>query len=181
MDFDVNEALQILRRTPAVLTALLANLPDRWVMSNEGADTWSPFEIVGHLIHGEDTDWIPRAVVILTKGETRAFEPFDRNAQFERFKGQSLAALLDTFDRLRRSNLSTLERWALTPADLMKRGRHPDLGTVTLGQLLATWTAHDLSHLAQLARVMCRQYTEAVGPWRTYLRPLQQSGGPAGA
>lgn len=175
MEFRLDQAVPILRRTPRVLNDLMLDLPDVWTMSNEGPGSWSPFDIVGHLIHGEETDWIPRATLILTVGETQAFEPFDRDAQFTTSKGRSLAELIDTFARLRSTNLATLEGWRLSPADLLKRGAHPDLGTVTLGELLATWTAHDLSHLAQIARVMCRQYEYAVGPWQAYLSILRRS------
>lgn len=175
MEFRLDQAMPILRRTPHVLTDLMRGLSDAWTMSNEGPGSWSPFDIVGHLIHGEETDWIPRATIILTVGATQPFEAFDRQAQFTRSKGRSLAELIDTFARLRFANLVTLEGWRLSAADLQRRGTHPDLGTVTLGELLATWTAHDLSHLAQISRVMCRQYEDAVGPWRAYLPILRRS------
>ncbi len=172
MNFSFDDALPILRRTPAVLRALLWDLPDSWTSGTEGPDTWSPFDIVGHLIHGERTDWIVRTQVLLAYGETRPFTPFDRFAQFEASRGKRLRELLDTFAELRAANLIRLESLGLTPEDLDRRGRHPELGPVTLGDLLATWVAHDLSHIAQIARVMGRQYTEAVGPWRAYLPML---------
>lgn len=169
MEFQLDDSLEILRRTPATLDALLRGAPDHWIHADEGESTWSPFDVVGHLLHGEETDWIPRARIILEQGEARAFDPFDRFAQQKKSAGKTLTDLLDTFARRRAENLDVLRLWELTEADMAKRGRHPELGTVTLGQLLATWTAHDLSHVAQISRVMCRQYTSAVGPWRAYL------------
>lgn len=175
MDFQLEQAVEILQRTPATLNTMLRNLPEEWLMHNEGPDTWSPFDIVGHLLHGEETNWIVRARHIIEEGESRPFDPFDRFGQFEKSRGKTIAELLDSFARLRESNLETLAGWNLTAADMQKRGSHPDLGTVTLGQLLATWTVHDLSHMAQICRVMCRQYTEAVGPWVAYLPILRRS------
>jgi hypothetical protein len=169
MDFQLNHAREILGRTPATLRALLGGLPEEWVAANEGPDTWSPFDIMGHLIHGEEADWIPRARIILEHGEDRAFDPFDRFAMFEKSKGKSLGQLLDEFERLRGESLRELEELNLTPEKLGKRGMHPDLGVVTLSQLLSTWVVHDLGHVAQIARVMAKQYGEAVGPWRAYL------------
>lgn len=173
MDFQLEQAVAVLRRTPDALNTMLRDLPMEWASQNEGGTSWSPFDVVGHLIHGEETDWIPRARIILEAGETRVFDVFDRHAQFEKSKSKSLNQLLDEFARLRAESLATLAGWQLTPADLQKTGRHPEFSAVTLGQLLATWTAHDLSHLAQINRVMCRQYTQAVGPWRAYLPILQ--------
>jgi uncharacterized damage-inducible protein DinB len=173
VNFSFDEALPVLRATPGVLRAWLAELPELWTMMNEGPDTWSPFDIVGHLIHGERTDWIPRIELLLAHGESRPFTPFDRFAQFRDSEGKSLDELLDTFSALRRSNVAHLESLHLQPEDLSRRGRHPELGPVTLGQLLATWVAHDLNHLGQIARVMGRQYTEAVGPWLEYLPMLE--------
>jgi hypothetical protein len=138
-------------------------------MGNEGPDTWSPYDVLGHLIHGEETDWIPRARIILEHGESQAFEPFDRFAQFEKSKGKSPAQLLDAFETLRKRNLAVLAQMNITPDQLSLSGRHPELGSVTLSELLATWVAHDLSHIAQAVRVMCKQYSAAVGPWREYL------------
>ena len=170
MDFDLRTALPVLTRTPAVLNALLRDLPSDWVSRNEGPNTWSPYDVVGHLIHGERTDWMPRAEHLLRHGEAVPFPVFDRFAQLEASSGQSLPALLDTFAELRAESLRRLEELNLTAADLDRPGRHPEFGRVTLGQHLATWVAHDLDHLVQVARVMGRQYTEAVGPWRNYLR-----------
>ena len=173
MRFNLSDGVAVLERTPRVLRDLLAGLPEGWIGATEGPDTWSPFDVVGHLIHGERTDWIPRLEIILVDGEGRAFEPFDRFAQFEESRGRSLEELLDTFAVLRARNLARLASFELTAADLERRGRHPALGTVTLEQLLATWVAHDLSHLGQIARVMGKAYTEAVGPWAEYLPMLQ--------
>jgi uncharacterized damage-inducible protein DinB len=169
MDFVLDDALPVLRATPQVLRAWLEHLPDSWLRSNEGPDTWSPYDIVGHLIHGERTDWIPRLELLLAHGDSRPFTPFDRFAQFRESRGKSLSELLDTFAELRLTNVGRLESHRLEASDLARRGLHPELGPVTLGQLLATWVAHDLNHLAQIARVMARQYADAVGPWMEYL------------
>jgi hypothetical protein len=169
MEFDLPAALPILERTPATLRTMLAGLPPEWTDANEGPETWSAFDVVGHLIHGERTDWIPRARTILEQGRSRPFEPFDRFAQFRDSAGKSLAELLDEFARLRAGSLATLTGWKLTDAQLSLEGEHPTFGAVTLRQLLATWTAHDLSHIAQISRVMTRQYRDAVGPWRAFL------------
>jgi hypothetical protein len=141
-------------------------------MTNEGPETWSPFDVVGHLIHGERTDWMERVELILAHGDSRPFTPFDRFAQFKASRGKSLAELLDTFAELRDSNLTRLQSLRIRQEDLARPGRHPELGPVTLGQLLATWVAHDLNHLGQIARIMGRQYTDAVGPWVEYLPML---------
>jgi len=170
--FSLDDAIPILRSTPAVLRTWLSELPDSWTSATEGPDTWSPYDIVGHLIHGERTDWIPRTEILLSHGEARPFTPFDRFAQFEASRGKTLHDLLESFADLRGENLTRLKSLELTAADLERRGRHPELGAVTLGELLATWVAHDLSHIAQIARVMGRQYTGAVGPWRAYLPML---------
>ena len=169
MNFVLDDALPVLRATPQVLCAWLEHLPDSWLRSNEGPDTWSPYDIVGHLIHGERTDWIPRLELLLAHGDRQPFTPFDRFAQFRESRGKSLSELLDTFAELRRTNVGRLESHRLESSDLARRGLHPELGPVTLGQLLATWVAHDLNHLAQIARVMARQYADAVGPWVEYL------------
>lgn len=168
--FSLAEANAILGRTPATLDALLRGLPDTWIAGNEGENTWSPFDVVGHLIHGERTDWMPRARIIMQEGEGRAFDKFDRFAQFAVSKNRPLSALLDEFASLRRENLAELRALKLTDTDLDRRGRHPELGVVTLRQLLSTWVAHDLDHVAQIARVLARQYSDEVGPWRAYLR-----------
>ena len=174
MDFDLSEGVAVLSRTPRTLRALLTGLPAAWVDATEGPETWSPYVVVGHMIHGERTDWIARAQVILAQGPDRRFVPFDRFAQFRESEGKSLADLLDEFARLRAANLITLANWKLTEAQLVLEGEHPAFGAVTLRQLLATWVAHDLGHLAQIARVMARQYRDAVGPWRAYLPILDR-------
>jgi hypothetical protein len=173
----MQEGVAILGRTPTMLDALLRGLPDGWIAANEGGETWSPFDIIGHLIHGERTDWIPRARVILERGEAKPFEKFDRLAQFAESEGRTLASLLDEFAALRRENLQALESLHLTHADLDRRGRHPELGLVTLRQLLATWVAHDLDHIVQISRVLARQYSDEVGPWRAYLRIISGTQG----
>ena len=174
MDFDLPAGIAILERTPHTLRALLSGLPPAWTDATEGPETWSPYVIVGHLIHGERADWIPRARLILDQGPQRRFTPYDRFAQFRESEGKSLADLLDEFARLRAANLDTLAGWRLTEAELALEGEHPDFGPVTLRQLLATWVAHDLGHVAQTARVMAKQYREAVGPWRAYLPVLER-------
>lgn len=174
MEFRLDQAVSVLRRTPSTLDSLLRDLSDEWLAADEGPDSWTPYDVIGHLLHAEETNWVPRAKVILTHGEARAFEPFDRFAMFEQSKGKSLGDLLDSFSRLRRRSLGELEAMELTPELLEKRGRHPDLGAVTLGQLLAAWVVHDLSHTGQVVRVMARQYGEAVGPWRPYFGLLRK-------
>jgi DinB superfamily len=169
MSFDLYHGIAVLERTPSVFRALLAALPDAWIVGNEGPDTFSPFDNLGHLIHGERADWMPRARIILAQGGNRTFEPYDRFAQVRESAGKSLAQLLDEFTVLRAENLATLREWRLTDEQLALEGQHPELGPVTLRQLLATWVAHDLGHLAQTSRVMAKQYREAVGPWRAYL------------
>jgi DinB superfamily len=166
------EAIAMLQRTPIVIDALLRGLPDNWVTADEGAGTWTPFDVVGHLIHGERTGWMPRARMILDHGESRAFDGFNRSAQFDESKGKTLTDLLDEFATERRRNLNQLAAMQLTDADLDRRGRHPELGVVTLRQLLATWVAHDLDHIVQIARVLGRHYSDEVGPWRAYLRVI---------
>jgi uncharacterized damage-inducible protein DinB len=170
--FSLDEARALLDRTPAVLDALLRDLPEPWIRADEGADTWSVFDVVGHLIHGERTDWIARARIILEHGETRPFDKFDRFAQFAESKGKTLDALLDEFAALRRKSLGELAALHLTETALDRRGSHPALGAVTLRQLLATWVAHDLDHLTQIARVMAGRYSDEVGPWQAYLRVI---------
>jgi hypothetical protein len=173
--FSLTEATAILSRTPAAVDALLRGLPPDWTAGNEGPDTWSPYDIVGHLIHGDRTDWIPRARIILAHGAARPFDTFDRFAQFEAFKDRALDSLLDEFAAVRADSLRQLASLKLVEADLDRRGSHPQLGEVTLGQLLATWTAHDLDHVVHISRVMARQYSDAVGPWRQYLRIINGS------
>ena len=174
--FSLADAIAGLTRMPATLNALLRGLPSTWVRSNEGKDTWSAFDIVGHLISGERTDWMPRVRMILESGEAKTFDPFDRLAQFKESEGESLEQLLDEFACLRSENLAALESWKFTSGDLGRRGRHPALGLVTLSELLATWAVHDLTHLHQLSRVMAYQHRDAVGPWSAYLGVLHCNG-----
>jgi uncharacterized damage-inducible protein DinB len=172
MKFDLESATAVLGRMPATLASLVHDLPDVWVRQNEGPGTWSVFDVLGHLIHGERTDWIPRARMILAHGTQKPFEPFDRFAQFQASEGRSLGELLGEFRDLRAQNLVELRELRLSPGQLALQGRHPELGVVTLGQLLSTWVAHDLDHLAQIARVMAKCYADEVGPWRVYPRVL---------
>lgn len=172
MNFSLRETFEILERTPAVIDHLLRGLSGSWTSANEGPDTWSAFDILGHLIQGEEVNWVPRARMILEHGEERAFEPFDRHAQFQRFEGSSVGPLLDTFTAARAANLATVKAWNLTTEQLARTGQHPAFGRVTLQQLLSTWAVHDLGHLAQAARVMAKRYGEDVGPWREYLPVL---------
>jgi len=173
---DLDHTTALLSRTPAMLDALLRDLPDVWTLGNEGDKTWSPFDVVGHLIHGERTDWMPRVRMILQHGETRVFESFDRAGHDREVQGRSLPQLLDIFTRARADSLNELRVLDLQPADLQRTGRHPVFGVVTLSQLLATWAAHDLTHLHQISRVMAHQYRDAVGPWSAYLGVLQCAG-----
>jgi hypothetical protein len=176
MEHNLEHSISLLAHTPAALDSLLRDLPEAWTLQNEGVDTWSPFEIVGHLIHGDRTDWMARARIILQFGESRAFEPFDRWGQQREIQGKSLPQLLEEFARLRSENLRALRALDLRPADFARLGRHPALGAVTLSQLLATWVVHDLTHLHQISRVMAQQYRQAVGPWSAYLGVLQCAG-----
>ncbi len=169
----LDEIVEVLGRTPPTLRALLAPLRDPWLRGDEGPETFSPRDVLGHLIFGEETDWIPRARIILEQGESRPFDPFDRFGFADRLAGLTVANLLDRFETLRQRNLVELESLRLETADLDRRGRHPELGPVTLGQLLATWVAHDLDHVSQVARVMARRCQEDVGPWREFLRILR--------
>ena len=169
MDFNLTHGTAVLARTPRVLDALLRGLPDAWTRANEGEGTWSPYDVVGHLIHGERADWIPRVRMILDHGESKTFAPFDREAMKREPKDRTLAQLLDEFAALRERSLADLAACGLTPADFAKTGMHPKFGRVTLGQLLATWVAHDLGHLVQVSRTMGSQYGEAIGPWREFL------------
>jgi hypothetical protein len=170
--FDLDSAIDVLRRTPASLRTLLAGLGDSWIRGTEGPDTFSPFDVVGHLIDGEETDWIPRAEIILARGPRPRFEPYDRFRHRGRNVGRTLESLLDEFARLRAANLDLLRSWNLTDAELGLRGEHPSLGPVTLGQLLAAWVVHDLGHVAQIARVMAKQYVDEVGPWVPFMPVL---------
>ena len=172
MDFDLDSSLDVLRRTPPVMNALLGGLPDPWIRGTEGPDTFSPFDVVGHLIDGEETDWIPRARIILTREPKARFEPYDRFRHRARNAERTLGSLLAEFARLRAANVELLESWRLTASALDLEAAHPSLGPVTLRQLLAAWVAHDLGHLAQVARVMAKQYREAVGPWLPFMPVL---------
>jgi hypothetical protein len=176
MEHNLQLTISLLTRTPAALNALLRDLPQEWTLRNEGENTWSAFDIVGHLIHADRTDWLPRAKRILQSGEALAFDPFDRLGQVRESQGKSLPQLLDEFARVRSEKLDELRALNLQPEDLKRRGRHPALGVVTLAELLATWAAHDLTHLHQLSRVMAYQYREAVGPFSEYLGVLQCAG-----
>ena len=170
MTFSLETSLPLLRRTPAVLRELLDGLPEPWIVQSEGPDTWSAFDVVGHLIHGERTDWIARVEHILAHGEARPFPSFDRFAQFDASRGRSLSELLETFATARAGSLARLAELRLSSADLERRGTHPEFGSVTLAQHLSTWVVHDLDHLMPISRVMARVYDDAVGPWRKYLR-----------
>ncbi len=176
MEHNLEQTIALLTRTPAALNALLRGLPEAWTQQNEGADTWSAFDIVGHLIYADRTDWMARANRILQSGESRPFDPFDRLGQTRESQGKSLEQLLDEFARVRSEKLDELRALKLQPQDLERRGRHPALGVITLSQLLATWAVHDLTHLHQLSRVMASQYRAAVGPWSEYLGVLQCAG-----
>ena len=172
MDFDLELSIDVLRRLPAVLRALLIGLNEPWVRGTEGPETFSPFDVVGHLIDGEETDWIPRARIILAQGAEPRFEPYDRFRHKQRNVGRSIESLLAEFAQLRAANLALLASWQLTPAKLALPGIHPSLGRVTLAQLLASWVVHDLGHVAQVSRVMAKQYREAVGPWLPFMPVL---------
>ena len=176
MEQNLRDTVALLSRTPGALNVLLCELPDEWTLRNEGGDTWNVFDVVGHLIHGERTDWMPRVKMILEAGKTRTFVPFDRLAQKQESRGKSLAQLLDEFARLRTENIAELLALKLRPEDMARRGRHPALGSVTLSQLLAAWAVHDLTHLHQISRIMAHQYGEAVGAWSKFLGVLRCAG-----
>ena len=170
MQFDLHKSIEILEKTPLVIEAMLGGLSDEWTNNNEGPDTWSPYDIVGHLIHGEKIDWVPRVEIILSDNTVKTFEPFNRFAQFEVSKGKSLDKLLVEFKELRKYNVELLKSKELTLDNLQQQGIHPSFGQVTLRQLLSTWVVHDLNHIAQIARVMAKQYKKEVGPWKEYLK-----------
>jgi DinB superfamily len=176
MEHNLQHTMSLLARTPAALDALLRDLPETWTFRNEGENTWSAFDIIGHLIHGERTDWMPRARIILQFGETQTFETFNRGGHVRESEGKSLGQLLDEFARLRSENLDELRALNLRQEDLALRGRHPALGAVTLSQLLATWAAHDLTHLHQISRVLAHHYRELVGFWSAYLGVMRCAG-----
>jgi uncharacterized damage-inducible protein DinB len=176
MDHNLHATIALLARTPAALNALLRDLPEKWTHSNEGEGTWSAFDVVGHLIHADHIDWLPRVKMIFDHGESRPFAAFDRGGHAQEIRGKSLAQLLDEFASVRSENLDKLRAKKFSLADLERRGRHPALGVVTLAQLLATWAAHDMTHLHQISRIMAHQYREAVGPWQLYLGVMHCSG-----
>ncbi len=173
MEFEIKKAKEILERTPTVLTNLLSGLSEEWTYQNEGPDTWSAYDVIGHLIHGENTDWIPRAQLILSENTNKDFIPFDRFAQFENSKGKSLSDLLSEFTNLRKRNIEILDSLEINKETLEKTGVHPEFGKITLRQLLSCWVAHDLGHIVQISRVMAKQYKEEVGPWTKYLKVLE--------
>jgi len=172
MKYSAEQAIEILERTPAVCAVLLANLSDGWIVNNEGPETFSPYDVIGHLIHGEKTDWTVRAKMILEFGNTQTFVKWNRFAQYEESKGRSLQQLLDEFATIRKENMVWFKSLNLTETDLDKKGMHPVLGEVTLRNLLATWVVHDLTHIAQITRVMAKQYKEEMGPWPEFFRIL---------
>ncbi|MEC3905937.1 DinB family protein [Tamlana sp. 2201CG12-4] len=174
MTYTIDKAIEILEQTPKTLNTFLLGLSDEWINQNEGDNTWSVFDIVGHLIHGEKTDWMTRLHIILSDGEDKTFKPFNRFAQFEDSKGKSFADLLNEFSELRANNLEELKMLQLQEAQLNLKGMHPELGVVTLKQLLATWVTHDLGHMAQIARVMAKLYKDEVGPWKAYIPILKK-------
>jgi hypothetical protein len=174
MNFSFSKSIEILERTPGTLHTMLQGLSPEWTLTNEGPDTWSVYDIIGHLIEGEKTDWVPRMEIILSDKADKTFEPFDRFSQFEQSKGKSLAELLSEFKSLREKNLACLRSKMRNIEDITQEGIHPAFGPVTLSQLLSTWTVHDLNHIAQISRVMAKQYVTEVGPWINYLKILQQ-------
>ena len=174
VNFNLKDAKEILERTPVVLISLLSGLSDRWIYNNEGGESWNPYDIVGHLIHGEKKDWIQRAKIILGYGEDKPFEPFDRFAQFKDSEGKTLNDLLEEFATLRKSNINVLNKLNLDENDFNKKGIHPEFGKVTLKQLLSTWVVHDLSHIRQISRVMAKQYKNEIGPWKKYLPVINE-------
>ena len=173
MEFELEKATEVLGRTPAVVRSMVSGLSDDWTARSERQDEWGVFDVVGHLIHADETDWIPRAEVILAQGEDRDFPPFDRFGQFEKSRGKTLGELLGEFDSIRNECLATVRGWNLTDEQLALRGVHPEFGEVTLGQLLATWVVHDLTHIRQIATIMAKKYEDAVGPWKAYLSILK--------
>lgn len=172
MKYNITDAAQVLQRTPKVLRSLLAALTDEWIMSNEGPDTFSPYDVLGHLIYGEKTDWVPRAKIILSDSSDKSFEPWNRFAQYEESKSKTMEELLDEFEELRSVNVAWLLNANVNEHDLQKKGIHPKLGEVTLGNHLSTWVVHDLTHIAQITRVMAKQYKDAIGPWTEFFRIL---------
>lgn len=176
MEHNLEHTISLLAHIPPALDALLRGLPEIWIFQNEGESTWSAFDVVGHLIHAERTNWLPRARTVLNCGDTQTFAPFDRWGHLKESQGKSMGQLLDEFARLRAESLAELRAWNLRPEDLDRRGQHPALGANTLSELLAAWATHDLTHLHQISRVMAHQYREAAGPWREYLGVLRCAG-----
>lgn len=174
MKFQIEKAIEILSNTPQTVKSMLENLSDEWTASEDNKDDWSPFDVIGHYIYCEETDWIPRAEIILRKGENRTFEPFDRFAQFEISKGKTLYELLETFAEIRRKNLETLKSWNLSEAQLKLKGIHPELGEVNLEQLISTWVVHDLTHIRQISTNLAKKYADNVGAWKEYLSILDR-------
>jgi hypothetical protein len=174
MEYQFDQAVEVLRRTPGTLRALLAGLPDEWTRGTAGESTWSPYDVVGHLLHGEETDWMARARIILEHGEGHPFDKFKRTAMFDKYEGYPLERLLDAFEQARTQNLEALKGLGITPDKLALKGTHPALGTVTLSNLLSTWVVHDLNHIGQIVEGMSHQYAEAVGPWKAYLNILMR-------
>jgi len=172
MQYDHTKSLKILKRTPSVLYALLDDLDIEWVMNNEGADTFSPYDVVGHLVHGEKTDWAPRIKMILDHGTAKSFEVFDRFAMYEESKGKTMQQLLNEFEALRKQNITWFKSLDLQESDYDRKGMHPQLGEVTLRNLVATWVVHDLTHVAQITRVMAKQYKTEIGQWVEFFRIL---------
>ncbi len=175
-EFKLDDTIALLSSTPAALDALLRNLPETWIHRREGGDSWTAFEVVGHLIHGERTDWMPRARMILQHGDSRPFDVFDRGGHKQEIQGKSTGQLLDEFAQARSENIAALRSLNLQPGDFARRGKHPALGGVTMSQLLATWAAHDLTHIHQISRIMAYQYRETVGPWSAYLGVMRCNG-----
>ncbi len=173
MEFNLQQSLPILERTPVVIKYLLQDLDDEWIMNNEGGDTWSPYDVVGHLIHGENHDWITRVKITLRNDGNNHYEPFNRTAMFEESKGKSLSLLLQEFEEARGNSLAQLKQLNIQPQDLDKTAIHPSFGIVTLRQLLSTWVAHDLSHIVQISRTMAKQYKDEIGPWKEYLSVMK--------
>lgn len=173
MDFELEKATEVLGSTPAVVRSMVGGLSDEWTAGSGRQEDWGVFDVVGHLIHADETDWIPRAEVILAQGEDRNFPPFDRFGQFEKSQGKTLEGLLDEFDAIRKECIATVRGWSLTDEQLELGGVHPEFGEVTLRQLLATWVVHDLTHIRQIATIMAKKYEDAVGPWKAYLSILK--------
>ncbi len=174
MIFEINKAIEILKRTPLTIERLLDGISEEWLLNNEGEDTWSPYEIVGHLIHGEKTDWIPRTKIILSNLENKTFKPFDRFAQKKESQSKSISELLEEFKKLRTDNVEELRSLNINDTDLSKKGIHPELGEAKLKELLSTWVVHDLGHISQIARVMAKQFKDEVGVWKEYLGVLKE-------